>query len=79
MDSRAQDDGAAPAVDRVARDTHAQRLGLVLAIEGRRARLRSLATGRVWETDVSALRRVTAREELSMRLAAVNARAEQPR
>lgn len=67
--------GAAPEVNRVARDVRLQRLGLVLAVDGERVRLRALATGRVWEADTAAVRRVSAREELSMRLAAANARA----
>jgi hypothetical protein len=68
-----------PDVGRVARDTSAQRIGLVLSVEGRRVRLRSLATGRVWEADPSVIRTVTAREELSMRLAAANARTQRRR
>jgi len=50
-------------------------VGLVLAVEGERVRLRALATGRVWDAPLPAVRQVSAREELSMRLAAANARA----
>ena len=55
--------------------THALDFGLVLAVEGERVRLRALATGRVWDAPLPAVRQVSAREELSMRLAAANARA----
>jgi hypothetical protein len=60
-------------VGRVARDTRLQSLGLVLAMNGDRVKLRSLATGRVWETQLVHVRPVSAREELSLRLAAANA------
>jgi hypothetical protein len=59
---------------RVARDTRTQRVGVVLAVEGERVRLRALATGRVWEAPLPDVRGVSAREELSMRLAAANVR-----
>lgn len=64
-----------PDVGRVARDTGCQRVGIVLGVEDGLVRMRSLATGRVWEADVRAVRCVSAREELTMRLAAANARA----
>lgn len=59
---------------RVARDTRTQRVGVVLAVDGGRVRLRALATGRVWEAPLPDVRTVSAREELSMRLAAANVR-----
>ena len=65
-----------PEVGRVARDTRLQRIGLVLAVEGGEVRLRALATGRVWQAHIGAVRRVSPREELTMRLAAANARAQ---
>jgi len=68
-------DGAGVAVGRVARGDRTGCVGLVLAVEGRRVRLRSLATGRVWEADAAELRPVGAREALSLRIAAANARA----
>jgi hypothetical protein len=65
---------SAPEVGRVVRDVRDRRAGLVLAVEGRSVRLRSLANGRVWETHVRNVEPVSAREELSLRLAAANAR-----
>lgn len=58
----------------MARDTRLQRVGLVMAIDGESVRLRALANGRVWETELPYVRRVSAREELSMRVAAANVR-----
>lgn len=63
-----------PDVGRVARDTGCQRVGVVLGVEDGLVRMRALATGRVWEADVRMVRCVSAREELTMRLAAANAR-----
>ncbi|WP_433892250.1 hypothetical protein [Streptomyces sp. CA-111067] len=62
-------------VGRVARDTRTRRLGVVLAVENRTVRLQAIPSGRVWETHVSRARRVSAREELKVRVAAANARA----
>jgi hypothetical protein len=62
----------APGVGRVARDTSLQRVGCVLAVDGESVRLRALVTGLVWEARLSVVRQVSAREELSMRLAAAN-------
>ena len=70
-------DDAEPQVGRVARDIRTQRVGLVLAIDGAAVRLRALATGRVWDAELPSVRRVSAREELNMRLAAANVRTEQ--
>ncbi|WP_329136104.1 hypothetical protein OG552_23720 [Streptomyces sp. NBC_01476] len=64
----------APQVGRVARDTQLQRIGLVLSVEGELVRLRALTNGRVWEAPLPSVRGVSNREELSLRLAAVNAR-----
>lgn len=64
----------APEVGRVARDTRRQQLGLVLAVKDGRVTLRDLATGPVWEAPLTDVRPVSAREELSLRLAATNAR-----
>jgi hypothetical protein len=66
----------APEVGRVARDTRRQRVGLVLAVEGGSVRLRALANGRVWEAELPHVRPVSAREELSMRVAAANVRSQ---
>ncbi|SEF84297.1 hypothetical protein SAMN05216223_102220 [Actinacidiphila yanglinensis] len=63
-----------PEVGQVARDTQVQRLGLVLGVACGRVRLRALATGRVWEAPLPAVRRITPREELAARMAAANAR-----
>lgn len=62
-------------VGRVARDTIRQRTGLVVDVTSDRVRLRSLVNGGVWDAEVNSVRQVSAREELSMRLAAANARA----
>ena len=61
-------------VGRVARDTRTRRVGVVVAVENRIVRLKAIPSGRVWETHVTGARRVSAREELKVRVAAANAR-----
>lgn len=71
----ASDGQLALGVGRVARDTERRRTGIVMEVASDFVRLRSLVNGAVWKAEVNSVRQVSAREELSIRLAAANARA----
>jgi hypothetical protein len=62
-----------PEVGKPARDTARQHVGVVVAIEGSCVQLRSLTSGKQWTADLEIVRKLSAREELSARLAVANA------
>lgn len=66
--------GAAEGVEegRAVRDTTLHRIGVVTAIEGEAVRLRELRTGALWQAPISHVERLTARSELSLRVALAN-------
>lgn len=68
------DQGPGPRIGSVARDLTRDRVGEVMDVFNGRVYLRPLCGGREWEALTEHVRQLRAREELSVRLAAINAR-----